>query len=242
MPKVSKRLRFEILRRDSHACRYCGAAAPDVKLVVDHVIPDALGGTTTPDNLATACEPCNSGKSSASPDATIVDDVAEGALRWARAMERAAQIKEEELLRQHDLDGEFLDIWIRYHVTDTGEELPLPDDWEGAVRRLRVAGLTERIFAEAVDVAMKAYGVRAENRFRYFCGVAWNMVTDLQKAAQDVVVGDDPRDKPAVFRDLDKELIATAVDHAMDNAGISMESWQYDELVGHLALRLTGRA
>ena len=29
---VSKRLRFEILRRDNHACRYCGQMAPDVKL------------------------------------------------------------------------------------------------------------------------------------------------------------------------------------------------------------------
>ena len=26
---VSKRLRYEILRRDNHTCRYCGASAPD---------------------------------------------------------------------------------------------------------------------------------------------------------------------------------------------------------------------
>lgn len=31
---VSKRLRYEILRRDDHACRYCGDRAPDVKLTV----------------------------------------------------------------------------------------------------------------------------------------------------------------------------------------------------------------
>lgn len=61
---VSKRLRYEVLRRDNHTCRYCGATAPDVPLRVDHVTPVALGGTDTPDNLVTACEPCNSGKSS----------------------------------------------------------------------------------------------------------------------------------------------------------------------------------
>ena len=33
---VSKRLRYEILRRDNFACHYCGAAAPDVKLNADH--------------------------------------------------------------------------------------------------------------------------------------------------------------------------------------------------------------
>lgn len=68
---VSKRLRYEILRRDNHTCRYCGASAPDVPLRVDHVTPVALGGSDKPENLVTSCEPCNSGKSS-----TIVGTVA----------------------------------------------------------------------------------------------------------------------------------------------------------------------
>jgi hypothetical protein len=61
---VSKRLRFEIFRRDSHTCRYCGATAPGTPLRVDHIVPVALGGTDHPSNLVTACEPCNSGKTS----------------------------------------------------------------------------------------------------------------------------------------------------------------------------------
>ncbi|MCZ7413118.1 HNH endonuclease [Streptomyces sp. WMMC897] len=61
---VSKRLRYEILRRDNHACRYCGATAPSVPLRVDHVVPVALGGEDHPNNLVTSCEPCNNGKSS----------------------------------------------------------------------------------------------------------------------------------------------------------------------------------
>jgi 5-methylcytosine-specific restriction endonuclease McrA len=65
---VSKRLRYEILRRDNHTCKYCGATAPTVPLRVDHVTPVALGGTDTPDNLVTSCEPCNSGKSSSTVD------------------------------------------------------------------------------------------------------------------------------------------------------------------------------
>lgn len=61
---VSKRLRYEILRRDSYTCRYCGASAPGTLLRVDHVTPVALGGTDQPSNLVASCEPCNSGKSS----------------------------------------------------------------------------------------------------------------------------------------------------------------------------------
>lgn len=64
-PPVSKRLRFRILVRDRFRCVYCGARAtdPGVKLDVDHVKPRSRGGKTEPSNLATACWPCNNGKS-----------------------------------------------------------------------------------------------------------------------------------------------------------------------------------
>ncbi|OZC59242.1 hypothetical protein CH276_22605 [Rhodococcus sp. 06-470-2] len=75
---VSKRLRYEILQRDGYTCRYCGAKADnETRLVVDHVLPKALGGKDEPDNLITACEPCNVGKSSTTPGLDLVADVAE---------------------------------------------------------------------------------------------------------------------------------------------------------------------
>src|ERR1041385_7472057 len=62
--KISARLRFEILERDAFTCRYCGARGTTAQLVVDHVIPVIQGGATTPENLVTACLPCNQGKGS----------------------------------------------------------------------------------------------------------------------------------------------------------------------------------
>lgn len=59
---VSKRLRFEILRRDGFKCRYCHAA--EVLLAVDHIKPIALGGSDHPSNLVASCDDCNTGKSS----------------------------------------------------------------------------------------------------------------------------------------------------------------------------------
>jgi 5-methylcytosine-specific restriction endonuclease McrA len=55
--------RYSVLARDEFTCRYCGAKAPDVRLVVDHIVPVSKGGTDEPANLITACEPCNAGKS-----------------------------------------------------------------------------------------------------------------------------------------------------------------------------------
>jgi hypothetical protein len=59
----SKRKRFKILARDNFTCQYCGRSAPDVRLHVDHVIPVCKGGTAEEQNLKTACEDCNMGKS-----------------------------------------------------------------------------------------------------------------------------------------------------------------------------------
>lgn len=60
---LSKRLRFEVFKRDGFVCRYCGAQPPGVLLVIDHIVPLARGGTDDPMNLQTACEACNQGKS-----------------------------------------------------------------------------------------------------------------------------------------------------------------------------------
>lgn len=59
---LTKKLRFEVFKRDSFRCQYCGAAAPDVLLEVDHIHPVAEGGTNEILNLLTACQPCNAGK------------------------------------------------------------------------------------------------------------------------------------------------------------------------------------
>jgi hypothetical protein len=59
---ISKKLRFEVFKRDSFACVYCGQSAPTVILQIDHLRPVAIGGGNDILNLATACADCNSGK------------------------------------------------------------------------------------------------------------------------------------------------------------------------------------
>lgn len=59
---LSKKSRFEVFKRDSFKCQYCGRSAPDVVLNVDHINPVADGGSNDIMNLITACFDCNSGK------------------------------------------------------------------------------------------------------------------------------------------------------------------------------------
>ena len=59
---ISKKIRFEVFKRDSFTCQYCGRTAPDVVLEVDHINPVANGGDNDLMNLITSCYDCNRGK------------------------------------------------------------------------------------------------------------------------------------------------------------------------------------
>jgi 5-methylcytosine-specific restriction endonuclease McrA len=61
---VRQALRWQLFKRDHFRCRYCGASpgTRDTVLVIDHVIPVKNGGSSTIDNLVTACERCNQSK------------------------------------------------------------------------------------------------------------------------------------------------------------------------------------
>jgi 5-methylcytosine-specific restriction endonuclease McrA len=62
VPPVSRR---ELLRRDHHACQYCGSTK---QLTIDHVLPRSRGGSHRWDNVVTACAPCNGKKGSKTPE------------------------------------------------------------------------------------------------------------------------------------------------------------------------------
>lgn len=192
---VSKRLRYEVFRRDNHTCVYCGRSAPDVKLQPDHVVPEALGGRTEPANLVTACEECNAGKSATPPDATTVESVSDSAVRWAGAMRAAADAALADLDAREEAREEFLEKWNSWKAGD--ETMPLPGNWADSVDRFLAAGLPMRILADCVDRAMSKPKIKAADLFRYMCGIAWSRVNDLQKTAHEIADGPTPATRAA---------------------------------------------
>lgn len=68
---LSKKIRFEVFKKDKFTCQYCGKMAPDVILEVDHIIPVSKGGTNDLLNLITSCKECNIGKR----DRLLSDDI-----------------------------------------------------------------------------------------------------------------------------------------------------------------------
>lgn len=61
--KVTRAMRYDVLRRDGFRCVKCGRRREDgVKLHVDHIKPVSRGGKSVISNLQTLCEDCNCGK------------------------------------------------------------------------------------------------------------------------------------------------------------------------------------
>lgn len=60
--------RINIFTRDSYTCQYCNHRHRTEELTFDHVVPIALGGRKTWENIVTACWRCNNRKSGRTPD------------------------------------------------------------------------------------------------------------------------------------------------------------------------------
>lgn len=226
---VSKSLRFQVLRRDNYTCRYCGRSAPEVQLTIDHVVATALGGKDEPGNLVTACTECNGGKSATPADAALIDDVAQDAVRWARAQKVAARQLLDRLAARDELRATFKAEWDNWTLTETKQPLPLPDSWPNTVDNLLGAGLPLVALIDCIDVAMRTDGVKTENTFRYMCGVAWNRVSEIQQIAAGLV-GGDAIAWPAP-RVLTREALREALAAVLDRCDPPLPSWEYDRVI-----------
>jgi len=181
---ISKRVRFEVLRRDGFRCRYCGTSATDgAGLVVDHVIPTALGGTDEPSNLVAACSDCNAGKAATAPSAEMVDDVFADSLRWAQAMKRAAAEVEERRGEIQRVARAVRGEWVKFGSFSYREP---PAGFESSIERWLMAGLSETEMVSLVSVA-HSRSVTASNAWRYYAGCCWTRIRQLQERARELL-------------------------------------------------------
>lgn len=182
---VSKRTRFEVLRRDNYTCRYCRSV--ENNLTVDHVTPVALGGGDDPNNLVASCKDCNAGKSSSSPDATLVSNVSDDAVRWAAAIATAAFIREEATIDRDEYVDQLDDQWNEWGVGPEHTPVPRPIDWRVTVWRFHAIGLTRMDMSDSATIALSNRKVRPDATWTYMCGVAWSKVTEMQDMARAII-------------------------------------------------------
>lgn len=175
---ISKRVRFEIFKRDSFTCQYCGKQPPSASLQIDHIIPVSAGGDNDLCNLITACHDCNAGKAhlpSPNPkhDHSQSDEERARKLLEYKAI-AAKAVAEKERIQQ--LFYKVSDYWMLLSDEPAGE-YELCGDIEVSIKRF-LKSLPLKEVLKAVYVTFK----RAPDykRIRYFCGICWNKINDAK--------------------------------------------------------------
>jgi DNA-directed RNA polymerase subunit RPC12/RpoP len=172
---LSKRLRFEVFKRDGFVCQYCGAHPPHAILECDHIVPVASGGENDFDNLITACFSCNRGKG-----AVGLDDIPQSLERRGEIVaEREAQIAgyeaimREKRIRLEDNATEVLGVFANaYPWMKTFPEVDFL-----SIKRFvdhlglhTVLGATQRAIEKRPDNNRSA--------FKYLCGICWAKIRE----------------------------------------------------------------
>lgn len=169
---ISKKLRFDVFKRDGFVCLYCGAHPSEtVLLEVDHIHPVAEGGTDDFENLVTACFDCNRGKG-----AGLLSDVPQSLKEKAEVtQEREAQLRAyREVMEARRVRREE-DVWSVAEIF-----MSRFGDHEIARSRLvSIQTFLDRLdlheVQESMEQASNKFGER-ERAFRYFCGICWSKI------------------------------------------------------------------
>jgi len=171
---ISKRVRFEVFKRDLFRCAYCGCTPPSVVLHVDHITPVSAGGKNSQDNLITACLDCNIGKSNI-PLTSVPESMADKALRMRELRD---QLKAFSKLNQ-EIDALIeADCWtvIREIYGRNTNEIS-----QKTMKSIRV--FVEKLgvidVMDAARIAESRVGAKGKDRmFLYFCGICWKVIKE----------------------------------------------------------------
>jgi hypothetical protein len=173
---LSKKLRFDVFKRDCFACQYCGATPPAVVLEIDHMHPVSKGGKDTIDNLLTACFDCNRGKSDGLLS-TLPETVADKAALMAEKME---QLKAFERLiksqRRHE-EKQINEVEEAFQVHFDGYSFT-PKFRESV--RLFISKLPAHVVVNYMHLACTRVP-RKDDATKYFCGICWKTIKGEQR-------------------------------------------------------------
>lgn len=173
---IPKKLRFEVFKRDSFKCQYCGITPNQEILQVDHIVPVAEGGENDIDNLITSCQPCNIGKGARSLTAVPKS-----------LMQKAVDIAEQE---EQIIEYQKIIFESRSRKLDTAWEVAaiLDDDAHAGYPKSNLTSiqrfLDELSLEDVLESADIAIGMRFHQKartYKYFCGVCNRKIRDKKE-------------------------------------------------------------
>lgn len=172
---ISKKIRFEVFKRDSFTCGYCGQKPPSVILEVDHIIPVSEGGIDEINNLITSCFDCNRGKGKNSLE-VLPETICE---KSRILQEKKDQLKafENQLKKQRIINNQKCNS-INEIYTSYFPKWKLSDLF---IRNTMMNFIAKLPITEIEDAMVIACSKMKDDKkaIPYFCGICWNKIKQM---------------------------------------------------------------
>jgi hypothetical protein len=173
---ITKKLRFEVFKRDGFACQYCGKTPPDVTLEVDHIKPRSKKGGDEINNLITACFDCNRGKTnielkkipnSLVENAEIIKEKEAQYSEYCKLLKKVESRISKEIQKVDDVFSEFF------------PEMTMSEKFKTSSVRMFLKKLTIYDVLDSMQIAASRIN-DPEDALKYFCGICWNKIKDRE--------------------------------------------------------------
>jgi CRISPR/Cas system Type II protein with McrA/HNH and RuvC-like nuclease domain len=170
---ITKKLRFEVFKRDGFKCAYCGKSPPQVMLEVDHIQPKSKKGKDDINNLITACFDCNRGKKNIpltriplklSQNLEVLKESEDQLKEYRKFVQRIERrmIKDIEDISQ---------IYANYY-----EKWELSERFKTVSLKRFLSILPKHEIAEAMNLAISKFPSDEDKVIQYFCGICWRKI------------------------------------------------------------------
>lgn len=168
---ISKKIRFEVFKRDYFECQYCGNCPPASILEIDHIIPVSKNGSDDIYNLITSCFDCNRGKSNrllTSIPKSLEDKAYLIAEKLAQVKAYDKLLKELKKYENKRIDH-IQEIFNIYYP-----DFSFSEKFRNSVKRFLDNLDSNDVEAHMQTACNKGYS--GESAVKYFCGICWNRI------------------------------------------------------------------
>jgi len=170
---ASRKIRFDVFKRDGFKCQYCGRTPPAVVLELDHIIPKSKGGPDNIDNYITACFDCNRGKGkhsldkipvSISDNLQVIKEKHNQLKAFNRYIEKQEKEYEAGIVAVNNIFAEYF----------PGKEPS--DKFNRSTTKRFLTLLPKQKVITAMVLACDKRSHNPEKALAYFCGICWNWI------------------------------------------------------------------
>jgi len=174
---LTKKIRFEVFKRDSFACQYCGKTPPDITLEVDHITPVSRGGGDNIDNLIAACFDCNRGKRNIPIDKipnvlkVNLENLKEKEMQLKEYEKYIKKIEEKINIKMQKISNVYSSYFPKYCLSEKFKITSVK------------TFLKKLPFNEIIDAMhLACYKINnSSDSIPYFCGICWNKIKGTAK-------------------------------------------------------------